>query len=95
MLSGRDIDVVHIVGGGARNALLCQLSADACGLPVLAGPVEATAIGNALVQVRTIGAIRGDAAELRKVVRRSYPLERYEPDGDGADWAAAERRVFG
>ena len=64
-----DVDVVHVVGGGARNALLCQLTADACGLPVLAGPVEATALGNVLVQARAPGASsRGtarDAALLR------------------------------
>ena len=51
-LAGRDVDVVHLVGGGSRNDLLCQLTADACGLPVVAGPVEATAIGNVLVQAR-------------------------------------------
>src|SRR3712207_6147525 len=54
-LSGRDVEVVHLVGGGARNTLLCQLTADACGLPVLAGPVEAAALGNALVQARAGG----------------------------------------
>ena len=48
--------MIHVVGGGANNALLCQLTADACGLPVLAGPVEAAAIGNALVQARALGA---------------------------------------
>ena len=54
-LSGRDVDVVHIVGGGSQNELLCQLTADAAGLPVLAGPVEATALGNVLVQARSPG----------------------------------------
>ena len=54
-LSGRHADVVHVVGGGARNELLCQLTADACGLPVVAGPVEASAIGNILVQARALG----------------------------------------
>ena len=56
-LSGRDVEVVHLVGGGARNTLLCQLTADACGLPVLAGPVEAAALGNALVQARAGGVL--------------------------------------
>ena len=64
-LAGRHVDAVHIVGGGARNELLCQLTADACGLPVLAGPVEATALGNVLVQARAAGAIGGDLAALR------------------------------
>lgn len=78
-LSGRDVRVVHVVGGGARNALLCQLTADACGLPVLAGPVEATALGNVLVQARAHGAVRGDLDELRSLVRRTEQLRRYEP----------------
>jgi rhamnulokinase len=54
-LSGRHVDVIHMVGGGVRNELLCQLTADACGLPVIAGPVEAAALGNALVQARALG----------------------------------------
>ena len=58
-LSGQHADVVHIVGGGSRNALLCQLTADALGLPVVAGPAEATALGNALVQARALGAAPG------------------------------------
>ena len=61
-LSGRDVEVVHVVGGGARNTLLCQLTADACGLPVLAGPVEAAALGNALVQARAGGVLDGRPA---------------------------------
>jgi sugar (pentulose or hexulose) kinase len=78
-LSGRDVDVVHMVGGGARNSLLCQLTADACGLPVLAGPVEATALGNVLVQARALGAVEGDLAQLRALIRATQPLARYEP----------------
>jgi len=80
-LSGTSVDVVHIVGGGARNTLLCQLTANACGLPVLAGPVEATALGNVLVQARTLGAIDGDLAELRALIRATQPVTRYEPSG--------------
>src|SRR5207253_7998937 len=57
-LLGRRLDVIHVVGGGSQNALLCQLTADACNRQVLAGPVEATAIGNVLVQAIGLGAIR-------------------------------------
>ena len=78
-LSGCDVRVVHVVGGGARNALLCQLTADASGLPVLAGPVEATALGNVLVQTRAHGRIAGDLATLRGLVRATHPVRRYQP----------------
>ncbi len=67
-LSGTRVEVVHLVGGGARNALLCQLAADACGLPVVAGPVEAAAYGNVLVQARTAGVLSGSLAELRALL---------------------------
>ena len=94
-LSGREVEVVHIVGGGAANPLLCQLTADACGLPVVAGPVEATALGNALVQARAIGVIGGGLDDLRSLLRRTQRLVRYEPAGEGGSWAAAEARVYG
>ncbi|MGW5362223.1 rhamnulokinase [Actinopolymorpha pittospori] len=77
-LSGRRVDVVHVVGGGSQNTLLCQLTADACGLPVVAGPVEATALGNLLVQARAHGVLAG-RAEGRDVVRRTQELHTYEP----------------
>jgi rhamnulokinase len=93
-LSGRDVDVVHIVGGGARNELLCQLTADACGLPVVAGPVEATAMGNAMVQARALGAVAGGLSDLRSLLREHLRPVRFEPRGDAAAWAAAEPRVF-
>ena len=92
-LSGREVEVVHIVGGGARNAFLCQLTADACGLPVVAGPVEATALGNVLIQARAAGAIRGGLRELRAHVPASEVLGRYEPRGDRAAWQAAAERA--
>ncbi|MHA6619072.1 rhamnulokinase [Pseudonocardia sp. DLS-67] len=92
-LSGRDVDVVHVVGGGSRNALLCQLTADACGLPVVAGPVEATAMGNVLVQARALGALHGDLASLRALLRATQPLKRYEPQGDERAWVEAEQRL--
>jgi len=78
-LSGKEVEVVHIVGGGSHNELLCQLTADACGLPVVAGPGEATALGNVLVQARAVGAVRGTLADLRTLVRESQPLRRYLP----------------
>jgi sugar (pentulose or hexulose) kinase len=92
-LSGRHVDAVHIVGGGARNELLCQLTADACGLPVLAGPVEATALGNVLIQARAAGAISGDLSALRALLRQTQQIVRYEPRGDPAAWQALERRL--
>lgn len=94
-LSGREVDVVHIVGGGSRNELLCQLTADACGLPVLAGPVEASALGNVLVQARTLGADLPDLEAMRALVAATHDVRRFEPRGRRADWAAAEARVFG
>jgi rhamnulokinase len=87
--------VVHVVGGGSRNALLCQLTADATGLPVLAGPAEATALGNMLVQARALGAAPGDLAGMRALVRSTQPLRAYAPSGDTAAWARAEARVTG
>lgn len=92
-LADRDVGVIHLVGGGSRNALLCQLTADACGLPVIAGPTEATALGNVLVQARADGAL-GDRAELRKLVADTQPLRHYAPRGDEHVWAAAESRVI-
>jgi rhamnulokinase len=99
-LSGRHVAVVHIVGGGARNDLLCQLTADACGLPVVAGPAEASAIGNVLVQARRLGAAPADLAGLRGLLRAAHPLRRYEPAGRDtgtgpAAWRAAARRLAG
>jgi rhamnulokinase len=67
-LSGVDVEVVHLVGGGAQNALLCQLTADACQLPVVAGPVEAAAYGNVLVQARAAGVLDGDRGKLRALL---------------------------
>jgi rhamnulokinase len=78
-LSGRGVDVVHIVGGGARNELLCQLTADACGVPVDAGPVEATALGNVLVQARALGAVGDDLPALRTLIRNTHRVRRYQP----------------
>jgi len=93
-LSGRDVDVVHLVGGGARNTLLCQLTADACGLPVVAGPVEAAALGNALVQARAGGQVPGGLADLRALLRLTQETRTYQPStGAEASWRAAESRL--
>ncbi|MGN6502429.1 MAG: rhamnulokinase [Pseudolysinimonas sp.] len=78
-LSGKTVKVIHIVGGGSQNALLCQLTADRSGLPVIAGPVEATALGNVLVQARAAGLLSGGLGSLRAVIGRSVSLQRYEP----------------
>jgi rhamnulokinase len=80
-LSGHAISVIHLVGGGAQNALLCQATADRSGLPVLAGPVEATAIGNILVQARAQGAISGGLESLRSLVSVTFSPTRYMPTG--------------
>ncbi|MGC4808683.1 rhamnulokinase [Micromonospora sp. DT233] len=92
-LTGRHVDAVHVVGGGARNALLCQLTADACALPVLAGPIEATALGNVLVQARALGVVGGDLPALRALLRRTQQVVRYEPRGTAPAWRAAARRL--
>jgi rhamnulokinase len=89
-LLGRPPSVLHVVGGGSRNRLLCRLTADAAGLPVVAGPAEATAAGNVLVQARAAGTV-GSLAEGRAVVRRSFPLERFAPSGEGR-WEEARAR---
>ncbi|MCW5852411.1 MAG: rhamnulokinase [Anaerolineae bacterium] len=78
---GFTFDRVHIVGGGSQHTLLCQLTADACGKPVMAGPVEATAIGNLVVQLRSLGWL-ASLAEGRDLVRRSFAVTEYEPRPD-------------
>jgi len=89
-IRGQDAAVVHVVGGGSNNALLCQFTADATGLPVVAGPAEGTSIGNILVQAITAGVI-GSLEEARAVVRRSFEPARYEPR-DREPWDRAYRR---
>jgi rhamnulokinase len=78
-LSGVPVDTVHLVGGGARNRLLCQLVADRMGRPVVAGPVEATAIGNVLIQARAHGVLSGDLDQLRGTMATALPTERFSP----------------
>ena len=91
-LVGRKLDTIHIVGGGCQNTLLCQLTADACNRQVVAGPVEATAIGNVLVQALGLGLL-GSLAEGRAVVRRSFEVQAYEPR-EHERWAEPYRRFL-
>ena len=87
---GRRMSVIHIVGGGTQNELLTQMAADACGRTVIAGPVEATAIGNILVQAMAAGDVKS-IADVRAVVRNSFEVKRYEPR-ETAKWDAAYER---
>jgi rhamnulokinase len=89
-LTGKKLSAIHIVGGGCQNELLCQLTADACEREVLAGPVEATAIGNVLVQAIGLGLL-GSLSEAREVVRRSFSVKRYTPRNSAA-WAGMHAR---
>jgi rhamnulokinase len=82
-LAGRAVDVVHVVGGGSQNRLLCQLTANATQHPVIAGPVEATALGNVLIQARVAGQISGGSLDLRALVRMSQPHKAYNPEIGG------------
>jgi len=86
--SGQPIESLHIVGGGSNHRLLCQLTADATGLPVRAGPVDATAIGNLAMQAITAGEL-ASVAEARELAARSFPITTYEPS---RDWSGARAR---
>jgi rhamnulokinase len=89
-ITGGPIRAIHVVGGGSRNALLNQFAADATGRPVYAGPVEATAIGNVLMQAMARGRL-GSLVEIREVVAKSFPVTVYEPREAGA-WEEANGR---
>ena len=91
-VTGRQVDVVHVIGGGARNHVLCELTADLLGRPVLAGPVEATALGNVLVQARAVGEL-GSLAELRELAAASVDPDVFEPS-DRRDRAEATYQRF-
>jgi rhamnulokinase len=86
--SGHPIEAIHVVGGGSNHRLLCRLTAGATGLPVRAGPVEATAIGNLAVQAIAAGEL-ASVDEAREVIARSFPVTAYDPEGD---WAEARAR---
>lgn len=92
-LTGSAIDLVHIVGGGTQNKLLCQMTADACQRQVVAGPMEATATGNLLVQLIANGAV-ASVAEARQVVANSFTVDKYMPD-TSYDWSEAAERFSG
>ena len=81
---------IRIVGGGSRNRLLNQYAANATGLPVIAGPIEATALGNIAMQMLATGAV-SSLAEARQVIERSFPVERFAPQAAEL-WDAQYRR---
>jgi rhamnulokinase len=91
-LTGGTMQTIHVVGGGSQNAQLCQMTASACGRPVLAGPVEATALGNVMMQAIALGDL-GSIIEARAVVSASFPLKRYEPESI-APWDNAYERFL-
>ncbi|MBE9375285.1 rhamnulokinase [Saccharopolyspora sp. HNM0983] len=82
-LTGEPVSVLHVVGGGSQNTLLCELTAQRTGRPVVAGPTEATALGNVLVQARAAGAVRGSPESLRALVRNCTDLQHYHPTSTG------------
>ncbi|MEN6459451.1 MAG: rhamnulokinase family protein [Thermoguttaceae bacterium] len=91
-LNGGRLETIHVVGGGTKNRQLCQAAADACGRRVVAGPVEATAIGNLMMQAVAAGDV-ASIAEAREVIRRSFPVEEYEPKNTPA-WDEAYSRFL-
>jgi rhamnulokinase len=93
-IAGQNVEAIHVVGGGSQNSLLCQLTADAIGLPVLAGPVEATALGNVMVQAYSRGHVES-LEEIRAVVRRSTEIDRYAPGGDPDEWDELREKFSG
>jgi rhamnulokinase len=93
-LAGRPVRTVHLVGGGVANPLFCQLVADACELPVVAGPAEAASWGNVLVQARALGAASGSLAELRTLIPQDAHVTRYRPAGRARSWTRADEIVL-
>jgi rhamnulokinase len=91
---GEPVETVHIIGGGAQNGFLCELTASVLRREVVAGPVEAAALGNLLVQLRAAGEL-GGLPDMRAIVRASIELVRYEPDGDAERWEALYDRFAG
>ena len=89
----KQIKVLHIVGGGSKNAMLNQLTANAIGRPVIAGPSEGTVIGNLLVQAMGLGAI-ADMKQLRKIVAQSFPTETFLPEASQTGWDEAYTQLL-
>jgi rhamnulokinase len=84
------IEVLHIIGGGAQNALLAQWTSNSIGVPVLTGPTEATAIGNIMMQFKALGKVK-DITEMRALIAKATPLGHYEPQ-DAEAWNEAHKR---
>jgi len=93
-LSSHTVDIVHIVGGGVSNALFCQLVADACQLPVHAGPTEAASWGNTIYQARALEVLSGSTADARAIIRRVVDPLAYDARGDEAPWQRADEIVL-
>ncbi|MBN1686717.1 MAG: hypothetical protein JW852_08685, partial [Spirochaetales bacterium] len=89
--AGRQFTRVHVVGGGSRNELLNQLIADACGIPVSAGPHEATSAGNIMAQMMSDGEL-SSLEEGRRLIVRSWPVKTFAP-GDRSPWDEAYKRL--
>jgi sugar (pentulose or hexulose) kinase len=89
-ISGQQVQVIHMVGGGSKNDLLNQMTANATGIPVIAGPIEASALGNSIVQLITLGEIK-NRQEARALILRMLPVRVYEP-AETAAWTEAYHR---
>jgi rhamnulokinase len=92
-VTGRDVEAIHVIGGGVRNEVLCRLTADVVGRPVLAGPVEATALGNVLVQARAVGEL-ASLGDMRAVAAASADPRVFEPAEDRAAADATYERFL-
>ena len=87
------VNVLHVVGGGSKNEMLNQFTAEALNRPVVAGPGEATVIGNVLMQAKALGAI-GSVRELRAIVAHSFPTRKHLPSADRSVWDAAYEKYL-
>jgi rhamnulokinase len=91
-IAGYEIDILHVVGGGIQNELLCQFTANALGKRVITGPIEATASGNILMQARATGQVKS-LAEVREIVRNSFELKEYQPQ-DSEIWREQYNKIY-